>query len=183
MGVTSSGLGLAGQMMMKKYSDEQLRSLADGPMGGPAVMKEIQRRQSLGSFGQGGAEGGVGAAASQAATAAAAAPTGSPGSDSRFKSIEERLSKLEGGGENTAVCNVSNTVTEFGKGYDFGTGGSAVAENSTGMVNPRPMMPAEEPSFQADRSTRAFNPAQAATILAQYGSMKERNEAAGYYEK
>ncbi len=36
---------------------------------------------------------------------------------------------------------------------------------------------------QADRSTRAFNPAQAATILAQYGSMKERNEAAGYYEK
>ena len=70
-------------------------------------------------------------------------------------------------------------VTEFGKGYNFGTGGSAVAENSTGMVNPRPMMPAEEPSFQADRSTRAFNPAQAATILAQYGSMKERNEAAG----
>lgn len=182
MGVASGGLG---SMMMKKYSDEQLRRLADGPMGGPAVMKEIARRQALGSFGQGGAEGGVGAAASQAATAAAAAaaPTGSPGSDSRFKSIEERLSKLEGGGENTAVGNVSNTITEFGKGYNFGTGGSAVAENSTGMVNPPPMMPAEEPSFQADRSTRAFNPAQAATILAQYGSMKERNEAAGYYEK
>ena len=178
MGV-ASGIGTS---IMKKYSDEQLRRLADGPMGGPAVMAEIKRRQTLGSFGQGGTED---AAASQAATAAAAAaaPTGSPGSDSRFKSIEERLSKLEGGGEKTAVGNVSNTITEFGKGYNFGTGGSAVAENSTGMVNPPPMMPAEEPSFQADRSTRAFNPTQAATILAQYGSMKERNEAAGYYEK
>jgi|ETNvirenome_6_30_1030629.scaffolds.fasta_scaffold16812_2 hypothetical protein len=182
MGVASGGLGIAGNMIMKKYSDEQLRSLADGPMGGPAVMKEIQRRQTLGNFGQGGDQGGVGAAVSRAA-AAASAPTGSPGSDSRFKSIEERLSKLEGGGEDTAVGNVSNTVTEFGKGYDFGTGGSAVAGNSTGMVNPPPMMPSEEVSFQADKSSRAFNPLQTKSIVAQYGSMKERNEAAGYYEK
>jgi len=179
MGATSSGLGIAGNMMMKKYSDEQLRSLADGPMGGPAVMREIQRRQSLGSFGQSDNQ----AAAASTAAAAAAAPTGSPGSDSRFKSIEERLSKLEGGGEDTAVGNVSNTVTEFGKGYDFGTGGSAVAGNSTGMVNPPPMMPSEEVSFQADKSSRAFNPLQTKSIVAQYGSMKERNEAAGYYEK
>ncbi len=179
MGVNA---GLAGGMMLRKMSDKQLRAMSNSAMGGRGVMEEIKRRQSLGSFGLEGAED---AAASQAATAAAAAaaPTGSPGSDSRFKSIEERLSKLEGGGENTAVGNVSNTITEFGKGYNFGTGGSAVAENSTGMVNPPPMMPAEEPSFQADRSTRAFNPAQTATILAQYGSMKERNEAAGYYEK
>lgn len=179
MGATSSGLGIAGNMMIKKYSDEQLRSLADGPMGGPAVMKEIQRRQSLGSFGQSDNQ----AAAASTAAAAAAAPTGSPGSDSRFKSIEERLSKLEGGGEDTAVGNVSNTITEFGKGYNFGTGGSAVAGNSTGMVNPPPMMPAEESSFEADRSSRAFNPLQTKTIVAQYGSMKERNQAAGYYEK
>lgn len=179
MGVNA---GLAGGMMLRKMSDKQLRAMSNSAMGGRGVMEEIKRRQSLGSFGLEGAED---AAASQAATAAAAAaaPTGSPASDSRFKSIEERLSKLEGGGENTAVGNVSNTITEFGKGYNFGTGGSAVAENSTGMVNPPPMMPAEEPSFQADRSTRAFNPAQTATILAQYGSMKERNEAAGYYEK
>lgn len=177
-------MGIGGSMMLKTMSDKQLRAMSGTSLGGPGVMAEIKRRQALGDFGLESAEGGVGAAASQAAeTAAAAAPTGSPVSDSRFKSIEERLSKLEGGGENTAVGNVSNTVTEFGKGYDFGTGGSAVAENSTGMVNPRPMMPAVEPSFQADRSTRAFNPTQAATILAQYGSMKERNEAAGYYEK
>lgn len=174
------GVASIGNMMMKKYSDEQLRSLADGPMGGPAVTKEIQRRQSLGNFGQSDNQA---AAAASTAAAAGAAPTGNPGSDSRFKSIEERLSKLEGGSENTAVGNVSKTITEFGKGYNFGSGGSAVAENSTGMVNPPPMMPAEESSFEADRSSRAFNPLQTKTILAQYGSMKERNEAAGYYEK
>lgn len=176
MGAASSGLAGAGSALVRRRSDEDLRKMADsGGVGSKQAMTEIQRRMSLGDFGKQS----VGAASASVA----AAPTGSPGSDSRFKSIEERLSKLEGGGESTAVGDVSNTITEFGKGYDFGTGGSAVAGNSTGMVNPPPMMPAEESSFEQDKSSRAFNPLQTKAIVAQYGSMKERNEAAGYYEK
>ena len=176
MGAASGGLAGVGSALVRRRSDEDLRKMADsGGIGSKQAMTEIQRRMSLGDFGK--------QSAGTATASVAAAPTGNPGSDSRFKSIEERLSKLEGGGESTAVGDVSNTVTEFGKGYDFGTGGSAVAGNSTGMVNPPPMMPAEESSFEQDKSSRAFNPLQTKAIVAQYGSMKERNEAAGYYEK
>ena len=176
MGAASGGLAGVGSALVRKRSDGDLRKMADGGgIGSKQAMTEIQRRMTLGDFGK--------ESPGTATASVGAAPTGNPGSDSRFKSIEERLSKLEGGGEDTAVGNVSNTITEFGKGYDFGTGGSAVAGNSTGMVNPPPMMPAEENSFEQDRSSRAFNPLQTKAILAQYGSMKDRNEAAGYYEK
>ena len=155
----------------KDKSPQEIRAMAMQPgMAGQMARSYIKSQNELGDFGL-----------PEEQPVAAPSLGGKGVSKARIASIEQRLSKLEGTNtEPSSIGEVAQSVTN-----DFDFSGGSVIEDQTASVNPKPMMPQQEPSllpetFEVDKSVRSFSPLSQKSIFAQFGSMEKRNEASGY---
>ena len=171
----SSLFGTVGSIVSNKIfkdkSPQEIRAMAMRPgISGQMAKSYIKSQNELGDFGL-----------PEEQPVAAPSLGGRGVSKARLASIEQRLNKLEGSNtEPSSIGEVAQSVTN-----DFDFSGGSVIEDQTASVNPKPMMPQQEPSllpetFEVDKSVRSFSPLSQKSIFAQFGSMEKRNEASGY---
>lgn len=152
-------------------SPQEIRAMAMQPgITGQMAQSYIKKQNELGDFGL-----------PDESNATPPSLGGRGVSKARLASIEQRLNKLEG--SNSEPSSIGEVPSAVNNSFDFS--GGAVIEDQTESVNPKPMMPQQEPSllpetFEIDKSVRSFSPLSQKSIFAQFGSMEKRNEASGY---